>query len=252
MRGMLRSLEVSVPIYCHTHPICVIGSCFAYITVPLGTTQPAEFESISGPEWPRLPPSQPVRKTSSGTPPSAWSQPIQAQWEQQQSSTAHRKSSAPPLARATSAGMPTAPSVPTYPPEQLRSRQSHQNHLSRERYSSDPSDSRPPPPPPLVSHKQAEHHSDLHPELPQVKPSSFVSQTLPHQTFEGVSRKTTVRPPQVEPEGPPYLHLSLAALLSKAPSSMGSKFDPYQAAMSEDVLAEINNMVRNLRIEVIL
>ena len=32
---------------------------------------------------------------------------------------------------------------------------------------------------------------------------------------------------------------------------MGSKFDPYQAAMSENVLAEINNMVRNLRVEVI-
>ena len=32
---------------------------------------------------------------------------------------------------------------------------------------------------------------------------------------------------------------------------MGSKFDPYQAAMSESVLAEINNMVRNLRVEVI-
>ena len=32
---------------------------------------------------------------------------------------------------------------------------------------------------------------------------------------------------------------------------MGSKFDPYRAAMSESVLAEINNMVRNLQIEVI-
>ena len=141
--------------------------------------------------------------------------------------------------------MPTAPSVPTYPPEQLRS---HQARSPRERYSSDPSDSRPPPT--LVSHKQAEHHPDLQPEPPQVQPSSFVSQT-PSQMCESVSDETAVQPSQVEPEGPSYLSISLAALLSETPSSMGSKFDPYRAAMSESVLAEINNMVRNLRIEVI-
>ena len=98
-----------------------------------------------------------------------------------------------------------------------------------------------------MSHKQAEHHPDLQPEPPQVQPGSFVSQT-PSQTCESASHETAVQPSQVEPKGPTYLSISLAALLS---SSMGSKFDPYQAAMSENVLAEINNMVRNLRVEVI-
>ena len=257
MRGMLRSLEVSVLVQRPPNYMVIIGSCFIY-TGPLETTSPAEFEGITGPEWPSLPPSQPVKKTSAGTPPSAWLQPIQAQWEQQQSSTAHQKSSAPPLACATSAGMPTAPGVPTYPPEQLRSHQSHQTHLPRERYSSDPSNSRPPPhespvqpppppPPPLVSHKLAEHHPDLHPELPQVKPSSFVSQT--HQMCKSVSHVSPVQPSKVEPKGSSYLSFSLAALLSEALSSTESKFDSYQAATSDDVLPEINNMVR---IEVIL
>ena len=249
MRGMLRSLEVSVLVQ-RPPNFLVIGSCFIY-TGPSETTSPAEFEGITGPEWPSLPPSQSAKKTSGGTPPSAWSQPVQKKWQQrpqQQSSTTHWKSSAPPLARTTSAAMPTTPSVPTYPPEQLRSRQSHQTHLPRERYSSDPSDSRPPPP--LVSHRQAEQHPDLHPELPQVKPSSFVSQT--HQTCESMSHETPVQPSQVEPKGSSYLSFSLAALLSEALSSTESKFDPYQAALREDVLAEINNMVRNLRIEVIL
>ena len=102
-----------------------------------------------------------------------------------------------------------------------------------------------------MSHKQAEHHPDLQPELPQVQPSSFVSQT-PSQTYESVSHETTVQPSQVEPKGSSYLSISLAALLSEAPSSTGSKFDPYQAAVSESVLAEINNMVRNLQIDVVL
>lgn len=83
-----------------------------------------------------------------------------------------------------------------------------------------------------------------------MKPSSFVSQT--HQTCESTSHETPVQPSQVEPKGSSYLSFSLAALLSEALSSTESKFDPYQAALREDVLAEINNMVRNLRIEVIL
>ena len=102
-----------------------------------------------------------------------------------------------------------------------------------------------------MSHKQAEHHPDLQSEPPQVQPSSFVNQT-PSQTYESVSHETAVQPSKVEPERPSYLSISLAALLSEAPSSMGSKFDPYQTVLREDVLAEINNMVRNLRIEVIL
>ena len=187
---------------------------------PIGTTQPAEFESITGPEWPSLSPSKAAKKTSSG-PPSAWSQPIQEKWQQQpqKSPTAHQKSSAPPVARVKSAGMPTAPSVPTYRPEQLRSRQSHQaQHTQRERYSSDASDTRASP---TLTHKQ--HHPDSQPEPPRVRPS------------------------QVEPEVPSYLQFSLAALLSEALHSMGSKFDPYQA-LSEDMLAKINNMVSNPRI----
>lgn len=79
-----------------------------------------------------------------------------------------------------------------------------------------------------------------------------MSQT--HQTCESVSHETPVQPSKVEPKGSSYLSFSLAALLSEALSSTESKFDPYQAPLREesDVLAEINNMVRNLRIEVIL
>jgi len=69
---------------------------------------------------------------------------------------------------------------------------------------------------------------------------------------KSVSHKNPVQPSKVEPKGSSYLSFSLAALLSEALSSTESKFDPYQAAMSDDVLAEINNMVRSLRIEVIL
>ena len=61
---------------------------------------------------------------------------------------------------------------------------------------------------------------------------------------ESVSHKTTVQqPPQVEAEDP-LLHLSLAALLSKK-CILENKSNPFQATLGEDMLAEINNMVRN-------
>ena len=103
----------------------------------------------------------------------------------------------------------------TKPPEfdSITGPESHQARSPRERYPSDPSDSRPPPT--LVSHKQAEHHPGLQPELPQVQPSSFVSQTS-SQTCESVSHETTV---EVESKSSSYLSLSLAAILSEAQSS---------------------------------
>ena len=170
----------------HPPHFLVIGSCFIY-SGPLETTKPPEFEGITGPEWPSLPPFQPVKKTSSGPPPSVWSQPIQEKWQQQSqpSSTAHQRFSTSPLAHAKSAGGPTAPSLPMYP----QSRQ-----VPMERCSTTP--------------VQLECHPNPWSEPPQVQPSSLVGLTS-HNMSEGVSSKTTV---QVEPE---YLRLSLAALLSE-------------------------------------
>ena len=183
MRGMLRSLEVSLLV---PRPFFFFFFLNVHVIYagPMGTTRPAEFEGITGPEWPSLPPSKPAKKTSSGTSLSAWSQLIQGKWQQrpQENSAAYHKSSAPPV----TACVKSAGGLP---------------HTSNELHSHQ-ADSKPP----LVSRKQLEHHPDLQPEPSQVQPSSFVSQTPSHHISESVSR--------VEAEDL-LSQLSLAALLSK-------------------------------------
>ena len=191
-----------------------------YVSVaPSLQMQSADFKVTNGPEWPSLPLSQPVKETSPGSPPSAWSQPIQTQWQQQltQRSTARQRSSNPSLARVQSADLPT------YPPEKP------QSSVLRKRYSADLSDSSLPIA--LMSDRQLKRNSD--PPPPIQSAGCHKDQMVFHHMCVSVDHETTVKSSQVEPEVPSYLQLSLPAQLSRPLPSLG-----------DNVFAGIGNMVR--------
>lgn len=150
-----------------------------------------------------------MKKTSTGLPPSAWSRPIQTQWQKQSgvNTVTDQQPSRPPRTHTQSVSSDV-------PAEELRSRL---DHTQRKRCPSDPTGSNFPPlesSSELVSHQLLEHPQHI--------------------------------PRPVEVEAPSFLRLSLAALLSEELST-GRNFDPFQASprSREQMLTQVNNMVKH-------
>jgi len=168
--------------------------------------QKGDFEGIAGtsPEWPTLPPVQPVKKTSTGLPPSAWSRPIQTQWQKQSgvNTVSNQQPSRPPQTHTQS----VSSDVPA------EEQQSHPVHTQQP---SDPSGS---------NFSLLESSSDL----------------VNHQLLEHPQHM----PCLVEPENPSFLSSYLTALLSKELSMRNKFDPFQTSPRSrEQVLIRENNMV---------